>query len=108
MLKLNKYRITKKFWFLVLVSSLWFVVLAAGGLLDVKPLWFRIALIPILGVPMGIFYVQDLVNESNKISLGVYVATVLFAGPVLSVICGIPLAAAIYFILELFGISFGP
>ena len=104
-MKLNNYQFTEKIWFQILVSSLWFLILATGGLLDIKPLWFRITLIPILGVPAGLFYIWSIKNKSHEISFGEYVSIVLFVGPVLSIIFGILLGAAIYFIFIIFGVS---
>ena len=105
-MKLNYYRFTNKIWFQFLISSLWFLILAAGGLLEIKPLWFRFALIPILGVPAGIFYVWNWKGDnSNKVSFWEYVLIVLFIGPISGIFFGTLLAGVIYYILKLFGLS---
>jgi len=68
--------------------------------LNVQPLWFRIMLFPILGLPAGLFYVWEIQNGESQISLGTYAAIVLLIGPISSLIVGLLLAGGIFYLLK--------
>ena len=88
----------------ILVSSIWFVLLATGGLLNIEPAWFRFFLLPLLGIPAGLFYVWNIRKQKYKLSFTKYCYMIFFIGPIYSLFCGIILSVVLYFPLKWIGI----
>jgi len=88
----------------ILFSSIWFVILEIGGLLHIKPLWFRICLLPILGIPITLFYIWDYRDEGYKISFLEFCMIMLYVGPVYSLFGGLALSMLLYLPLKWIGI----
>ncbi len=81
----------------ILFSSIWFVALLAGGLLDVQPVWFRFMLLPLFGIPFAIFHVFEIVNYRRKKDLQEFVVLSFFIGPIIGFFWGLLLSIIIYY-----------
>jgi hypothetical protein len=88
----------------IFVSSIWFVILSTGGLLEIKPLWFSVCLYPILGLPVALFYVWTRKDAKYTIDFPQLCLHLFLIGPCFSVIGGLILGALLYFPLKWVGI----
>ena len=88
-------------WFQILISSIWFLILAKGGLLNIYPLWFRILIIPVLGIPSGIFFILDLRYMNKDPNIGNYLLHIFILGPIVSLLGGLFLGTIAYYISKL-------
>jgi len=95
----NKYILrskVKKLYFIIF-SSVWFVSLIFGGLLEVTPLWFRIILFPLFGLPFIMEYVFEIINYKAKKDFVTFLAISFFVGPVIGFFWGLGLTFIIFF-----------
>jgi len=81
----------------IIFSSIWFVALLFGGLLDVSPLWFRIILFPLFGLPFILLHVFQIINYKVKKDFVAFLAISLFIGPMIGFFWGMALSFIIFY-----------
>ena len=92
------------FKYTLLFSSIWFVILTTGGLLQIEPIWFRLCLLPILGIPISLFYIWERRDIKYKISFAELCYMMFIVGPFFSLIGGIILGLLLYLPFKWLGI----
>jgi hypothetical protein len=83
--------------YFILLSSIWYVVLLIGGVLDVQPTWFRFVLFPLFGIPFAILYVFETANYKRKVNIKDFLLTSFFIGPIIGLFWGLILSFIIYY-----------
>lgn len=86
-------------WCFIIFSSAWLVALFSGGILDVSPLWFRILLLPLFGLPFIILHVYQIINYRAKKDFVEFLAVSIFIGPMLGALWGVSLYSFLYIII---------
>ena len=84
--------------YFIILSSIWFIALLAGGVLDIQPIWLRFLLLPLFGIPFSIAYVFELINYGIKKDFKEFLVVSFFAGPILGLFWGVILSAVIFYV----------
>lgn len=87
--------------YFIILSSIWFVALLAGGVLDIQPIWLRFLLLPLFGIPFAIVYVFELINYRIKKDFKEFLIVSFFVGPILGLFWGLILSFVIFYVWKL-------
>jgi hypothetical protein len=88
--------------YFIIFSSIWFVAILGGGLLDIQPVWFRYMLFPLLGIPFSISHVLDIIKYKSRKDFKEFLVISFFAGPIIGFFWGLILWFIIYYVWKLF------
>ncbi len=87
--------------YFIILSSIWFVALLAGGVLDIQPMWLRFLMFPLFGIPFAIVYVFELINYRIKKDFKEFLVVSFLVGPILGLFWGLILSAVIFYVWKL-------
>lgn len=91
----------KKFWFQLLINSVWAYILMSSGMFDiVQSLALRALLTLMLGLPLSILYVWQKRKENWPIGLLEFLFVSILAAPFLGSLGGTLIRVIVYFVIE--------
>ncbi len=82
-------------------STMWFVALLGGSILDVEPLWFRFMLLPLFGVPFSISHVLGIIQYKYERDFRFFLTMSFFIGPIIGCFWGFIVWLIIYYVWKI-------